>query len=54
MAKTSFNDAINEMEEPDQDENYKDSTLILQLLKDNISLWTQDMPDDTADQADGE
>ncbi len=49
MAKKSFNDAINEMEEPDQDENYKDSTLILQLLKDNISLWTQEMPDDTGD-----
>ena len=45
MAKKSFNDAINEMEEPDQDENYKDSTLILQLLKDNISLWTQDLGD---------
>ena len=46
MAKKSFNDAINQLEEPDQDENYKDSTLILQPLKDNISLWTQDLPDE--------
>ena len=50
MAKKAFNDAINEMDEPDQDENYKDSTLILQLLKDNISLWTHDLNDEDGEQ----
>jgi len=25
------------------DENYKDSTLIMQLLRDNITLWTSNV-----------
>lgn len=50
MAKKAFNDAINSME--DNQGDYKDATLILQLLKDNISLWTTEMPDDDEQQAD--
>lgn len=44
MAKKAFNDAINSME--DNQGDYKDATLILQLLKDNISLWTTEMPNE--------
>ncbi|KAJ6740635.1 hypothetical protein OIU79_000698 [Salix purpurea] len=28
----------------------KDSTLIMQLLRDNLTLWTSDMQDDAADE----
>ena len=28
----------------------KDSTLIMQLLRDNLTLWTSDMQDDGADE----
>ena len=27
------------------EESYKDSTLIMQLLRDNLTLWTSDQPD---------
>lgn len=50
MAKNAFDDAISGLDNV-SDEYYKDSTLIMQLLRDNLTLWTSDMPDD--DQADG-
>lgn len=28
------------------EESYKDSTLIMQLLRDNLTLWTSDMQGD--------
>nr|TKR99314.1 hypothetical protein D5086_0000197030 [Populus alba] len=31
-------------------QSYKDSTLIMQLLRDNLTLWTSDMQDDGADE----
>ncbi|KAJ4850951.1 Growth-regulating factor 12 [Turnera subulata] len=30
-------------------ESYKDSTLIMQLLRDNLTLWTSDLPEDGGD-----
>jgi 14-3-3 protein epsilon len=39
LAKTAFDDAIEKLEHL-TDESYKDSTLIMQLLRDNITLWT--------------
>lgn len=45
MAKTAFDDAISGLDNV-SDEYYKDSTLIMQLLRDNLTLWTSDMPED--------
>jgi len=39
LAKQAFDDAIEKLEGL-TDESYKDSTLIMQLLRDNITLWT--------------
>merc|ERR1712072_1073632 len=41
MARTAFEDAIAELDSVDED-SYKDSTLIMQLLRDNLMLWTSD------------
>lgn len=29
-----------------QEEEYKDATLIMQLIRDNLTLWTSDAADD--------
>merc|ERR1712178_12475 len=39
MARTAFEDAIAELDNVSED-SYKDSTLIMQLLRDNLTLWT--------------
>ena len=39
LAKEAFDNAIAELDALDE-ENYKDSTLIMQLLRDNLTLWT--------------
>ena len=44
LAKTAFDDAIAELDTLSE-ESYKDSTLIMQLLRDNLTLWTSDMQD---------
>jgi len=41
LAKTAFDDAILELDTLSE-ESYKDSTLIMQLLRDNLTLWTSD------------
>merc|ERR1712060_946223 len=41
MARTAFEDAIAELDNVSED-SYKDSTLIMQLLRDNLTLWTSD------------
>ena len=45
LAKKAFDDAIAELDTL-KEESYKDSTLIMQLLRDNLTLWTSDIPDD--------
>merc|ERR1712218_535306 len=44
MARTAFEDAIAELDNVAED-SYKDSTLIMQLLRDNLTLWTSDGED---------
>jgi 14-3-3 protein epsilon len=42
LAKDAFDEAIAELDNLSED-SYKDSTLIMQLLRDNLTLWTSDM-----------
>ncbi|KAJ2878848.1 Protein bmh2 [Coemansia asiatica] len=44
LAKAAFDDAIAELDSLSED-SYKDSTLIMQLLRDNLTLWTSDIQD---------
>ncbi|XP_059144651.1 14-3-3 protein zeta-like [Physella acuta] len=41
LAKAAFDDAIAQLDQLNE-ESYKDSTLIMQLLRDNLTLWTSD------------
>jgi len=52
LAKQAFDDAIAELDTLSE-ESYKDSTLIMQLLRDNLTLWTSSEaePQETAGQA---
>merc|ERR1711972_428991 len=45
MARTAFEEAIAELDNVAED-SYKDSTLIMQLLRDNLTLWTSDQEGD--------
>jgi 14-3-3 protein epsilon len=47
LAKQAFDDAIAELDSLSE-ESYRDSTLIMQLLRDNLTLWT------SSDSAEGE
>jgi len=47
IAKQAFDDAIAELDTLNE-ESYKDSTLIMQLLRDNLTLWTSDAQDNAA------
>jgi 14-3-3 protein epsilon len=45
LAKKAFDEAIAELDTLSED-SYKDSTLIMQLLRDNLTLWTTDLQDE--------
>jgi len=48
LAKRAFDEAIAELDSLTED-SYKDATVIMQLLKDNLTLWTSDDGDDGDD-----
>lgn len=50
LAKQAFDEAIAELDTLSE-ESYKDSTLIMQLLRDNLTLWTSDLPEDGGNHA---
>jgi len=52
LAKQAFDDAIAELDTLNED-SYKDSTLIMQLLRDNLTLWTSDAQGEEQEQNDG-
>ena len=45
LAKSAFDEAVSELDSLSE-ESYKDSTLIMQLLRDNLTLWTSDEGED--------
>ncbi|XP_057676440.1 14-3-3 protein epsilon-like [Corythoichthys intestinalis] len=49
LAKEAFDCAIAELDTLSE-ESYKDSTLIMQLLRDNLTLWTSDLQGDGEEQ----
>ncbi|WVZ92826.1 hypothetical protein U9M48_038864, partial [Paspalum notatum var. saurae] len=49
LAKQAFDEAISELDTLGE-ESYKDSTLIMQLLRDNLTLWTSDLTEDGAEE----
>lgn len=52
LAKDAFDDAISEIEHIEEDQ-YKDATTIMQLIRDNLTLWTSELQDE-AEGGDGE
>ncbi|KAK5639074.1 hypothetical protein RI129_011566 [Pyrocoelia pectoralis] len=52
LAKQAFDDAIAELDTLNED-SYKDSTLIMQLLRDNLTLWTSDTQGEADEQQEG-
>jgi len=50
LAKEAFDEAIQKLDSLD-DASYKDSTLIMQLLRDNLTLWTSENDNDAEDEA---
>ncbi|XP_065840381.1 14-3-3-like protein [Oscarella lobularis] len=55
LAKSAFDDAIAKLDQLSED-SYKDSTLIMQLLRDNLTLWQSESEDAEVEdvEADGE
>jgi len=49
LAKQAFDEAISELDTLGE-ESYKDSTMIMQLLRDNLTLWTSDLTEDGAEE----
>jgi 14-3-3 protein epsilon len=45
LAKTAFDNAIADIEQLD-DDVYKDATTIMQLIRDNLTLWTSELEED--------
>lgn len=45
LAKEAFDDAISKLDQL-QENDYKDATLIMQLLRDNLTLWSTNEPED--------
>ena len=48
LAKQAFDDAIADIDNIDEDQ-YKDATTIMQLIRDNLTLWTSEMDDEQMD-----
>ncbi|KAI5938842.1 14-3-3 protein zeta/delta [Manis javanica] len=52
LAKTAFDEVIAELDTLSE-ESYKDRTLIMQLLRDNLTLWTSDTQETKLKQKEG-
>ena len=45
IAKQAFDDAIADIDQIEEDQ-YKDATTIMQLIRDNLTLWTSELEED--------
>jgi len=45
LAKQAFDDAIADIDQIEE-EQYKDATTIMQLIRDNLTLWTSELEED--------
>jgi len=52
LAKSAFDEAIEKLDSLN-DISYKDSTLIMQLLRDNLTIWNQSSAENTKEEARG-
>ncbi len=52
LAKSAFDNAIADLDGLEEDE-YRDSATIMQLLRDNLILWTSDLADGQKDELEG-
>ncbi len=52
LAKLAFDNAIADLDSLEEDE-YRDSATIMQLLRDNLTLWTSDLAVNTKDENEG-
>ena len=52
LAKTAFDEAIAELDTLNED-LHKDSTLIMQLLRDSLTLWASDSAGEECDVVEG-
>lgn len=43
LAKAAFDEAVSDLDPTGNESQYKESTLIMQLLRDNLTLWTSEM-----------
>ncbi|XP_015755884.1 PREDICTED: 14-3-3 protein epsilon-like isoform X4 [Acropora digitifera] len=50
LAKKAFDSAVGDLDKSNESQ-YKESTLILQLLRDNLTLWTSEMQEEGVDEA---
>ena len=48
LAKQAFDDAIADIDQIEEDQ-YKDATTIMQLIRDNLTLWTSELEEDGND-----
>jgi len=53
LAKQAFDDAIAEIEELNDDE-YKESTTIMQLIRDNLTLWSSELDEGNEEEGAGD
>jgi len=53
LAKKAFDDAIADLDKITEN-SYKDATLIMQLLRDNLTIWTSDIQAEEDDEDDGD
>jgi hypothetical protein len=49
LAKKAFDNAISDLENLEEEE-YRDSATIMQLLRDNLTLWTSDLVENDGEQ----